>query len=112
MQRRSVSGERTVQALAAAMPAHFIAFDVLQAHGQELLSQPFERRRATVEDLFTQRGLTPPWTLCPMTRDPAVAQEWLESWTEIQVVEGVVIKGLQQRYMTGPEGGQLTAPTQ
>ncbi|MFI9586404.1 hypothetical protein ACIHCQ_32250 [Streptomyces sp. NPDC052236] len=27
------------------MPAHFIAFDVLQIEGRELLSEPYERRR-------------------------------------------------------------------
>ncbi|MEV4334285.1 hypothetical protein AB0K02_27770 [Streptomyces sp. NPDC049597] len=52
------------------MPAHFIAFDVLQADGQELLTEPYERRRDVLENLFTEHGLTPPWTLCPMTTDP------------------------------------------
>lgn len=104
LQRRASSGGRTVQQLAAAMPAHFIAFDVLQKDGQELVNEPYERRRAVLEDLFTEHDLTPPWTLCPMTTDPAVAQEWLESWTGVQGVEGLVIKGLGQRYMSGARG--------
>ncbi|WP_244905443.1 ATP-dependent DNA ligase [Streptomyces agglomeratus] len=104
LQRRASSGGQTVAQLAAAMPAHFITFDVLQADGQELMTEPYERRRTVLEDLFTERGLTPPWTLCPMTRDPAVAQEWLESWTQVQGVEGLVIKGLGQRYLPGARG--------
>jgi ATP-dependent DNA ligase len=39
-----------------------------------------------------------------MMRDPAVAQEWLSSWTEVQGVEGIVIKGLGQRYVSGARG--------
>ncbi|MBT2505851.1 ATP-dependent DNA ligase [Streptomyces sp. ISL-98] len=104
LQRRASSGGRTIQQLAAAMPAHFIAFDVLQKDGQELLSERYEERRAVLENLFAVHGLTPPWTLCPMRRDPALAQEWLQSWTEVQGVEGIVIKGLGQRYLSGARG--------
>src|SRR5687768_9711988 len=39
-----------------------------------------------------------------MTTDPDVAQEWLGSWTEVQGVEGLVIKGLGQRYLPGARG--------
>ncbi|MFP1629894.1 ATP-dependent DNA ligase [Streptomyces sp. 5K101] len=101
LQRRAVSGARTVDDLATRMPAHFIAFDVLQADGQELLTEPYQRRRDALENLFQEHGLTPPWTLCPMTTDPALAQEWLTSWTRVPGVEGVVIKGLRQRYVPG-----------
>ncbi|MDH2388581.1 ATP-dependent DNA ligase [Streptomyces sp. HNM0663] len=104
LQRRASSGGRTVAQLADAMPARFITFDVLQIDGQELLAQPYERRRAVLEGLFRERGLSPPWTLCPMTTDPAVAQEWLTSWTKVQGVEGLVIKGLGQRYLPGARG--------
>ncbi|MER7109485.1 hypothetical protein [Streptomyces sp. NPDC000229] len=57
-----------------------------------------------LEGLFREHELTPPWTLCPMTTDVAVAQEWLTSWTEVQGVEGLVIKGLGQRYLPGARG--------
>ncbi|MFE6023847.1 ATP-dependent DNA ligase [Streptomyces sp. NPDC056441] len=104
LQRRASSGGRTAQQLAEAMPAHFIAFDVLQIDTQELLTEPYERRRAALEGLFTEHGLTAPWTLCPMTTDPAIAQEWLTSWTDVPGVEGLVIKGLGQRYRPGARG--------
>lgn len=86
------------------MPTHFIVCDVLQADGQELLNEPYKRRRAVLAELFTEHRLPPPWTLCPMTTDPAGAQEWLTSWTEVQGVEGLVIKGLGQRYRPGARG--------
>ncbi|MFJ8650177.1 AAA-associated domain-containing protein [Streptomyces sp. NPDC093546] len=55
--------------LAQEMPAHFIAFDLLQLDGQELPHVPYGERRAQLEQLFTDRGLSAPWTLCSeMTR--------------------------------------------
>ncbi|MET8538219.1 hypothetical protein ABZV67_42600 [Streptomyces sp. NPDC005065] len=50
-QRRAASGERTVAQLATVMPAHYIAFDVLQIDGQELLNEPYEHRRTLLEGL-------------------------------------------------------------
>ncbi|RSS41818.1 hypothetical protein EF912_31110 [Streptomyces sp. WAC07061] len=54
------------------------AFDVLQLDGQELLHRPYAERRALLENLFVERGLTA-WTLVPMTTDLAKAREWLQS---------------------------------
>jgi ATP-dependent DNA ligase len=39
-----------------------------------------------------------------MTADVTVVQEGLTSWTEVQGVEGLVIKGLGQRYLPGARG--------
>jgi len=80
------------------------AFDVLQADWEELLAQPYERRRAALEALFADCGLVAPWTLCPMTTDPAVAQDWLTAWTDVLGVEDLMIKGLEQRYLPGARG--------
>ncbi|NEA20475.1 ATP-dependent DNA ligase [Streptomyces halstedii] len=104
LQRRASAGARTIRQLAAENPAHFIAFDVLQADGQELLQTPYARRREVLEALFADRALTPPWVLCPMTTDLAVAQEWLDSWTDVPGLEGVVLKGLRQTYRPATRG--------
>lgn len=64
----------------------------------ELLTRPYSERRALLEDLFTTRALTAPWTLCPMTTDLATARERLESWTDVSGVEGILIKPLTSRY--------------
>jgi ATP-dependent DNA ligase len=58
LQRRAVSGGRTAARLAQEMPAHFIVFDLLQLGGQELLHVPYGERRARLEQLFTDRGLS------------------------------------------------------
>ncbi|WP_299540718.1 ATP-dependent DNA ligase [uncultured Streptomyces sp.] len=100
LQRRATAG-RNARTLAAAMPAHFIAFDVLQTDGHELLNVSFVRRREVLEGLFADDRVGPPWTLCPSTTDPAVAGEWLHEWTDVPGVEGVVAKSLTGRYRPG-----------
>jgi ATP-dependent DNA ligase len=101
LQRRAVSGGRTAARLAQEMPAHFIAFDVLQIDGQKLLHVPYGERRAQLERLFADHRLSAPWTLCPKTTDLATAKEWLTSWTQVPGVEGLVIRGNGQRYLPG-----------
>jgi ATP-dependent DNA ligase len=65
LQRRASSDGRFVAQLVDAMPTHYIAFDVLQAGGRELLTESYERRRAVLEHLFTEHELTPPWASVP-----------------------------------------------
>ncbi|MFF1343313.1 DDE-type integrase/transposase/recombinase [Streptomyces sp. NPDC058290] len=101
LQRRAAARGRTATALAAKTPAFFIAFDALQIDGIELLALPYAERRRRLEVLFAARQLTLPWTLCPMTTDPATAREWMEDWTDVSGVEGLVLKKLNQRYRPG-----------
>ncbi|MER8098118.1 ATP-dependent DNA ligase [Streptomyces goshikiensis] len=104
LQRRAAARCRSAVTLAARLPAYYVAFDVLQSDGQELLHLPYRDRRARLEDLFANYALTAPWTLCPMTADLTTAREWLESWTDVSGVEGVVVKGRSQRYLPGYRG--------
>ncbi|MEU6422289.1 ATP-dependent DNA ligase [Streptomyces spiralis] len=101
LQRRAASSGRTAARLAQETPAHFVAFDVLQADGNELLQRPYVERRERLEALFAEHELTAPWTLCPETTDVALARDWLTSWTEVPGIEGLVIRGSQQRYLPG-----------
>ncbi|MFE6848636.1 hypothetical protein [Streptomyces sp. NPDC057686] len=94
LQRRAAARARGAPALATRWPAYFVAFDVLQLDGEELLQRPYRERRALLEALFTDCALTAPWTLCPMTTDLAKAREWLETWTDVSGVEGIVVKGV------------------
>lgn len=66
MQRRAVAGPRTARTLAAQLSAHFVAFVVLQADGQPLLTGSYSERCAVLQSLFADHVLTAPWTLCPM----------------------------------------------
>ncbi|WP_455678953.1 ATP-dependent DNA ligase [Streptomyces brevispora] len=93
-----------MRTLAQAHPAYYVAFDVLQVNGHSILTEPWERRRDRLEGLFADHALSPPWTLCPSTRDPAVAREWLETWTRTPGIEGVVVKGIAQPYRPGTRG--------
>ncbi|MFD9574906.1 ATP-dependent DNA ligase [Streptomyces sp. NPDC059982] len=101
LQRRAAARGRTATALAAKTPAFFIAFDALQIDGTELLALAYTERRRRLEVLFAARALTAPWTLCPMTTDPDKAREWLEDWTDVTGVEGLVVKAMNQRYRPG-----------
>ena len=101
LQRRAGAGGRAAARFAETMPAHFVVFDVLQADGQQLLQQPYSDRRARLETLFAEHRLAAPWTLCPQTADLAVAQGWLDTWTEVPGIEGLVIRGSRQRYQPG-----------
>ncbi|MEU9420199.1 ATP-dependent DNA ligase [Streptomyces sp. NPDC048272] len=100
LQRRAAARARNAVALAARLPAYFVAFDILQVDGgTELLALPYRERRRRLEVLFAARDLTAPWALCPMTTDVVKAREWLEDWTEVSGVEGLVVKKMDQRYM-------------
>ncbi|MGA5184044.1 ATP-dependent DNA ligase [Streptomyces pseudogriseolus] len=71
-QRLARRGAAAAQA-AREWPAHFVAFDLLH-RGNDLTGWPYARRRAALEELFAERGLTAPFTLCPSTTDPALAR--------------------------------------
>ncbi|MGW7316159.1 ATP-dependent DNA ligase [Streptomyces sp. NPDC054865] len=64
LQRRAAARGRTAPTLASRWPAYFVAFDVLQSDGVELITLSYEERRRRLEVLFASRALTAPWTLC------------------------------------------------
>ncbi|MFE5491379.1 ATP-dependent DNA ligase [Streptomyces virginiae] len=103
LRRRAAAGG-SARRLAAALPACFIAFDVLQEDDTELLHHPYRQRRLRLEALFAAHRLTAPWTLCPMTTDLLKAEQWLESWTQITGLEGLVVKAMNQPYQPGWRG--------
>ncbi|WP_037634646.1 ATP-dependent DNA ligase [Streptomyces katrae] len=104
LQRRAAARGRTARELAGPLPAFFIAFDILQQDGKELLHDPYRRRRLRLEALFDTHGLKAPWTLCPMTTDLIKAQKWLESCTDVAGMEGIVVKAMDDPYRTGYRG--------
>ncbi|MFD3875648.1 ATP-dependent DNA ligase [Streptomyces sp. NPDC058623] len=104
LQRRAATSARNAPALAAVLPAFFIAFDVLQLDGIQVLDHPYWQRRRTLQDLFDHHHLSAPWTLCPTTTDLVTARKWLEDWTDVAGVEGIVVKALDQPYRPGTRG--------
>ncbi|MCC0100487.1 ATP-dependent DNA ligase [Streptomyces flavotricini] len=104
LQRRAAARARSAATLAACTPAYFLAFDVLQLDGVATMGLPYRERRRRLEVLCSARALTAPWTLCPMTTDLATAQDWLENWTDVSGVEGLVIKPLTSKYLPNTRG--------
>ena len=77
-----------IERLARELPASYVAFDLLELDGVELLEQPFASRREALERIDGVRR-------SELVRDPAAAQRWLEQ------TEGVVAKRLDAAYAAG-----------
>lgn len=99
LQRRGPAAAR----LAEERPAHFVAFDLLRLEGTDTTGWPYERRRAALESLFAERGLSDTWALCPSTTEQATVDDWLTNWTRVGI-EGVVFKRLRSPYVPGSRG--------
>jgi ATP-dependent DNA ligase len=82
-----------VARLAREMPAAFVAFDALAIVGRDLRGAPQAERRLLLEQALV--GAEPPIHVTPMTRDRAMALEWLSRF------EGAGLDGV----MAKPEGG-------
>jgi ATP-dependent DNA ligase len=91
--RRHGSTARSVRELAAAHPAHSIAFDVLQLADRDLTREPYRVRRGMLEAVFAEHTFGPLFTLCPSSTDPDEIDLWLTAWTEIGI-EGLCFKRL------------------
>ncbi|HKU44399.1 MAG TPA: ATP-dependent DNA ligase [Polyangiales bacterium] len=78
-----------VAKLAAENPASYVAFDALSLDGRDLRSVPLRKRRALLEQALG--AAEPPLHLTPLTRDRALAVEWLERF-EGAGLDGVIAK--------------------
>ena len=87
-----------VAKLAETTPAGFVGFDLLASDGLDLRARPQSERRARLEELLGASA--PPIYLTPMTRDRAVAAEWLERF-EGAGLDGVIAKPADGIYEPG-----------
>jgi ATP-dependent DNA ligase len=78
-----------VTKLAKESPAAFVAFDLLGIEGRGLLDAPQSERRGLLEKALEHAA--PPLYLTPVTRDPAVAADWLNRF-EGAGLDGVIAK--------------------
>jgi ATP-dependent DNA ligase len=78
-----------VAKLAKETPSAFVAFDALAVDGEDLRQAPLDDRRRRLEQALD--GAAPPIHLTPMTRDPAIAAEWLSRF-EGAGLDGVIVK--------------------
>jgi ATP-dependent DNA ligase len=78
-----------VAKLAKETPASFVAFDALAFDGRDLRDAPQRERRERLERALAH--VAPPVHVTPMTRDRAVASQWLSRF-EGAGLDGVVAK--------------------
>jgi ATP-dependent DNA ligase len=84
--------------LARSTPASFIAFDALALDGRDLRGVAQGARRTCLEEALA--GVARPVHLTPVTRDPAVATEWLSRF-EGAGLDGVIAKPEHGAYEPG-----------
>ena len=87
-----------VAKLAEETPAQFVAFDLLAARGTDVRDAAQFERRALLEKLLA--SVKPPIHLTPMTRDRAMAVDWLARF-EGAGLDGVVAKPQGGTYQPG-----------
>lgn len=98
--QRMASKGPNARRLAATRPANYVVFDLLAAGGYDLRGEPLRVRRRRLEDLLA--NAQPPLMISAATTDRELAQEWLTTYAAAHVgIEGVVAKGLAQRYRGG-----------
>ncbi len=85
-----------VQKLAKENPSSFVAFDVLAIGSRNLMEVAQEQRRGELESLLAH--VAPPVHLTPMTRDRAVALDWLQRF-EGAGLDGVIAKPIAGTYI-------------
>jgi ATP-dependent DNA ligase len=98
LQMRLHPAASRVAKLSQASPASFVAFDLLAVDGRDIRDAPQSDRRARLEALL--RDVRPPVHLTPMTRDAALAAEWLDRF-EGAGLDGVVAKLEDRPYTPG-----------
>ncbi|MEP6791636.1 MAG: ATP-dependent DNA ligase [Ramlibacter sp.] len=98
LQQRLHPAASRVAKLAQETPAAFVAFDLLAAGGKSVMALPQSERRARLEQLLG--SVQPPVYLTPMTRDCAVAADWLQRF-EGAGLDGVIAKPDSAPYQPG-----------
>ena len=98
LQQRLHPAASRVARLAKETPASFVAFDLLAAGGRDIRALPQEQRRVRLEQLLAKAE--PQLHLTPMTRDRAVAAQWLEHF-EGAGLDGVIAKPASAPYQPG-----------
>jgi len=100
LQMRLHPAESRVRKLSVETPAKLMVFDLLYTpKGTSLLEQPFRKRREALEEFVASLGGAAGIVLTPYTREPRVAQKWLDRAGES--LDGVIAKQLDLPYKSG-----------
>ena len=95
LQERIHPADSRVRMLAETTPAGFVAFDLLALGDESLMKEPFEVRRARLEEALAD--VVPPIHLTRTTTDVAEAEQWFQHF-EGAGLDGVVAKPLGATY--------------
>jgi ATP-dependent DNA ligase len=98
LQMRLHPAASRTEKLARQTPSSFVAFDLLAVEGRTLMTAVQAARRAALEQLLQK--VKPPVYLTPVTRDPAVALDWLTRF-EGAGLDGVMAKAESGTYQPG-----------
>lgn len=98
LQQRIHPAVSRITTLSRETPAQFVAFDLLAVANENVMALPQTERRVRLERLLTTP--LPPLQLTPMTRDPALAREWLTG-LEAAGLDGVMAKPADAPYQPG-----------
>jgi ATP-dependent DNA ligase len=98
LQMRLHPAASRVAKLAKETPSAFVAFDAIAADGEDLRAIAQSERRARLERLLA--GVKPPIYLTPVTRDAALAADWLARF-EGAGLDGVMVKPATGVYEPG-----------
>jgi ATP-dependent DNA ligase len=101
LQARLHPAESRIRKLAAATPARLVLFDILLTpDGRNLTAAPLFERRPALESFVARCGVPGRLVLSPMSRDLAVALEWLAQ-SGHGSLDGVIAKRLEGAYEAG-----------
>ena len=95
LQQRIHPAASRVKLLSEQTPASFVAFDLLALGDVDYTERPFAERRAALEAALADAQA--PIHLTPITRDPALAEDWFAQF-EGAGLDGVVAKPLDGTY--------------
>src|SRR6187200_2200478 len=94
LQQRIHPAASRVRLLSQETPARFIAFDLLAVDDTDYTTQPFEQRRAALEEALADAK--PPIHLTPATRNHDLAVQWFSQF------EGAGLDGVVAKPLAGP----------
>ncbi len=99
LQARLHPAESRVLKLAAATPALFVLFDLLEDRGIDLRPQPLRERRQRLEALMERLDAPVGLRLSPIAHASGEAQGWLDQTTT--ELDGVIAKRQEDPYRSG-----------